>query len=190
MKRLKKKASVESDFLIQWIDDWESISNYEVDKIISDNQDCSYSGEAYRVLFLRNYPIGRDIKEWNNLVADKKAVDESIKGNIRNENFYVSFSQTIDGSMFFANNNAFDGETAWLIKSNVSGLDLSKLYLKFQSELNGRQFAYDGYQEVIAKLNSYEIIGCIINNQLYQNYSVIEKRDENNKWDDYVINVN
>ncbi|MNR32264.1 hypothetical protein D3C85_1498320 [compost metagenome] len=64
------------------------------------------------------------------------------------------------------------------------------MYLKFQSELNGRQFAYDGYQEVIAKLNSYEIIGCIINNQLYQNYSVIEKRDENNKWDDYVINVN
>ena len=50
-----------------------------------------------------------------------------------------------------------------------------------------RQFAYQGYQEVIAVMNQFEIIGPVVNGNIAHDYVFIKEFDENGKYSDYTL---
>lgn len=165
MKRLIRKSSFNvNEFLIRLIN-YNSYSSNEIEEVISNNPDCAYAGDGYRILFfdMIDFKEAEKERKKNNGQPFWGAIDNIVRvdGN------YQSFSKTQSGVEAVTNNfsdNEEYGDLKIVIKLPINGLDIKKIFEKYQNELHSDVILtfheHAGEEEVLAKFdsNDYEIV--------------------------------
>jgi len=154
MKRLVKKAEDEQIVKdIRHLEDWISgdhrgVDDSEIQSIIDRNQDCIYSGVAYRLIQVFGLNADSNLEE----------VEQHIKIGGRYQSFSKSYNYLYNEA---EHGDAWNRDESVIIKSNVSGLDVNKYLDKHKDTLDkivANILFYPGQEEVIAKLEDYDII--------------------------------
>lgn len=182
MGRLVKKADFNLDDFIYY-----HLANNEqsqdIDKVIMDNQDCLYSGSAYRAFgFFKEEikeAIDNFLKEINENEINYNNNFHYYANNILDKLINVNgqfqcFSKTLQAAIE-TGHKLNDGIENIIIKCNISnGLDFDKLVNKHKDNLSQRtleEYEYMKFeQEVFAKFEDKEfIVGDIgMTKQLFQ----------------------
>lgn len=162
MKRLiKKVASLDTpnDFLFAWTTDHYSVQPNDIEKMVSENQDCIYSGEVYR--FVELFNVDYEGK------SDEELINESMS-KIKEMYKYSSFSTSARAIEYFITTD--DRDFGVIIKSNISGLDIKQLTNKYKDELTSNAiFEYANTEDEIISLdsvNDFTIVGFVIEDEI------------------------
>jgi len=155
MKRLVKKAEDNDQTIkdIRRLEDWISgdhrgVDDSEIQSIIDRNQDCIYSGVAYRLIQIFNLSTDSTLEE----------IEQHIKIGGRYQSFSKSYNYLHNEA---EHGDACNRDESVIIKSNVSGLDVNKYLDKHKDTLDkivANILFYPEQEEVIAKLEDYDII--------------------------------
>lgn len=168
MKRLIRKADIDySRFLSNLLYD-NFYNQGEIDTIINTNNDCLYSGEAYRVFYFdskNDIVRARDqYMSENNITEMRGNAPEVVWGVVDKliipNGEYQSFAKTISGINSVKHHMSYDvGDFSITIKFNVTNaLDIEKLYYKREDTLNSyAKKAFEDFydqEEIMAKFDS------------------------------------
>lgn len=169
MKRLVRKANIDYNTFLKLLLNDNIYSQEEVNKVISDNSDCIYSGEAFRVFFFYKDEVKtakeKALKDLNVEDVSQADIFDILWGTLDNliqiNGEYQSFAKSENG-VRSAESHLNDGQDfAFTIKLEVSGaLDVEKLFEKYKDQLDEETkeaFNYfSNQEEVLAKLDNDE----------------------------------
>lgn len=160
MKRLKRVASFEtpSEFLSAWCNDHLSVDVESIQKIANENQDCIYSGEAFRYIELN---VDYEDKEQSELIEESRMNINSIIES-------SSFSSSQRGVTYFITTDY--REFGVIIKSSVRGLDIKALANKYRDEItHSHIFEYTNMEDEIVTLeevSNFEVAALVIEEEI------------------------
>lgn len=166
MKRLVKKAEIDYSVFMTLLLNDNVYSQEEVAQVISENPDCVYNGEAFRIFFFdaetvknAKYEYLKSINAENNFNVD---IFEMLWGTLENlievNGQYQSYAKSESGIQSVDNHQRDGQEFGITIKHSVSNaLDVKKLYEKYKDQLSDEAkeaFSYfESQEEVLAKLD-------------------------------------
>lgn len=170
MKRLIKKSEYSiGEVLNNWFEDWYSVSNAQIEKIINDNNDCLYNGIGYRYIELENK---NDIIKYLENQSNKNEVktDELKKiliNDIKLDDRYCSWGKTFDDIKIIYDEMNYDFGV--VISANIKGLDILQLLYKYKKQIinNDGKNIYDDIYYRYSEVN--EIIATLPNNFIIEN---------------------
>ena len=158
MKRLIKNSQYE-DFIENWYNSWGTVSQEEIQKIIDDNPQFNYSGEAWRWIEL---PKLKDIISKQSECLNYDDIINIAKQYIKSDDRFYSWSQDYSLTEDYALdniNNEHDIDFGVIIESNINGLNYYKFLKNYNNDFNEIS---EIEKEVIAKQNEYTIVSIII----------------------------
>lgn len=165
MKRLIKKSKVDYNlFLIEHILYNIPKPEKEIQQIINENQDCSYNGIGFRVLYLDKVDLNNSFLNLNIEHISNNDIENVVKGLIEVNSKYQSFSKSISGSLeveqFFGPDMDLDGFPITIETAIFNGLDIEKFVLKYKDTLSEEAIeAYNTFveqEEIIAKFENHK----------------------------------
>lgn len=176
MKRLIKKSDNVLVKTLKFLEelpqyDYLGLSDSKVQFVVDNNQDCTFNGIAYRVIFIDKDKINGEINI------------DTVKEHIMVDSKYCSFSKSLSGIDAFAEKRESDGGKSLkelkytnhvkvVVQSNISsGLDLEKISAKYIPYFNDEENdfydmgefemmseMYTTFQEILAKFDNFEIV--------------------------------
>lgn len=170
MKRLVKRAEINYNSFIKTLILDNDYSQNEISQIISENHDCLFSGQAYRIFFFYADTVKEAKKEYLKSIGEEEAhfgvdIFQLLWGTLDNlievNGEYQSFSKSENG-IKEAEAHLRDGHDFGItIKLDVTdALDVEKLYNKYENQLD--EETKDGFryfksqEEVLVKFNDEE----------------------------------